>query len=261
MTIAIHELKRGRISLMAWTAAIAGMVLVCLVLFPEMKGEMDTVSDMFASMGSFTAAFGMDQLNFGELMGFYGVECGNVLGLGGAMYAAILGISALAGEEKNHTAEFLLTHPISRSRAAAEKFLAILLQICILNAVTVLVSVIMTAAIGETLQMKEFLLLHLAYLLLQVEIAAICFSVSAFLRRGSLGAGLGLALLLYFMNLLANISDQAQFLQWITPYAYADAASIISEGTLDAGRILLGLAYAAVSLLAAFWYYNRKDIA
>ncbi|MER2128192.1 ABC transporter permease subunit [Solibacillus sp.] len=37
-----------------------------------------------------------------------------MLGLGGGFFAALLGISALADEEKNRTAEFLLTHPISR---------------------------------------------------------------------------------------------------------------------------------------------------
>jgi ABC-2 type transport system permease protein len=53
-------------------------------------------------------SFGMDKLNFGEFMGYFGIECGNVLGLGGALFAALAGISALAKEEKDRTAEFLL---------------------------------------------------------------------------------------------------------------------------------------------------------
>ena len=50
---------------------------------------MDSVSDMFSSMGSFTAAFGMDKISFGNVMGFYGIECGNILGLGGAFFAGL----------------------------------------------------------------------------------------------------------------------------------------------------------------------------
>lgn len=93
MTIVKHELKQGKNSFLIWTAAIAMLLAVCVFLFPEMKGEMDGISDVFASMGSFTAAFGMDRLNFGTLVGFYAIECGNVLGLGGAFYAALCAVA------------------------------------------------------------------------------------------------------------------------------------------------------------------------
>ena len=90
MTIVRHEWKQGRTSLAVWTAGIGGLIAICIFLFPEMKGEMESVSDIFASMGSFTAAFGMDRLSFGTLIGFYGVECGNILGLGGTLFAAFI---------------------------------------------------------------------------------------------------------------------------------------------------------------------------
>ncbi len=61
--------------------------MFCVFLFPEMKGEMNAIGDVFSSMGSFSAAFSMDRLNFGTLTGFYAIECGNVLGLGGAFFA------------------------------------------------------------------------------------------------------------------------------------------------------------------------------
>ena len=84
MTILKHELRQGKLSFLIWTGSIGFLLAVCVFLFPEMKGEMDEVSEMFASMGSFTAAFGMDRLNFGTLVGYYAIECGNILGLGGA---------------------------------------------------------------------------------------------------------------------------------------------------------------------------------
>ena len=84
MTLIRHELRQGRISFIIWTASIGFLLAVCVFLFPEMKGQMEDMGDMFSSMGSFSDAFGMDRLNFGTLMGFYAIECGNVLGLGGA---------------------------------------------------------------------------------------------------------------------------------------------------------------------------------
>ena len=52
------------------TVSIAFLFAVCIFLFPEMKGEMDQVSDVFSTMGNFSAAFGMDQVSFGTLTGF-----------------------------------------------------------------------------------------------------------------------------------------------------------------------------------------------
>jgi len=261
MTIYIKELKQGVKALLIWTASIAFMMLVCILMFPEMKGEMDNVSEMFANMGGFSAAFGMDKLSFGDLMGFYGIECGNILGLGGGFFAALTAISVLAKEEKDHTAEFLFTHPVSRFSVITQKLLSVMTQIIVLNIAVVAVSLISAAAIGEEFQIKEFALLHIAYLIMQIEIACICFGISAFIRRGSIGIGLGLALALYFINIVCNISDQADFLRYITPYAYSEASDIISEAKLEAGLIAIGICISLAGIITAYIRYAKKDIA
>ncbi|MGN1346490.1 MAG: ABC transporter permease subunit [Eubacteriales bacterium] len=261
MTIFFHELRQGRKQLVTWAGAIGFLMLVCVMLFPEMKGEMADVSTMFASMGSFTAAFGMDRLNFGEFIGFYGIECGNIVGLGGAFFAALVGISALAKEEKEHTAEFLLTHPVSRTRVTAEKLAAVAAQLLLLNLLIVVLAVLSALVIGETVPWKSFFLLHLAYFFMQLEIAGICFGLSAFLHHGTLGIGLGLAVMFYFLNLIANLTEKANFLKYITPFGYSESADILTAGRLDTVLLMLGAVYTAAALAAAFVHYRTKDIA
>lgn len=260
MTLLKHELKQGSKTLAIWTASIGFLIAVCLFLFPEMKGEMDGVSDIFASMGSFTAAFSMDRLNFGTLIGFYAVECGNILGLGGAFFASLIAVSALAKEEKERTAEFLLSHPVSRVSVISSKLTALVVQIVVMNAVIFALSAACIAAIGEEPAWKEICLLHLAYFLLQLELAGICFGISAFLRRGSLGIGLGIAAMMYFLNIIANISEKAEFLKVITPFGYAEGADIVSNASLDGKLILIGMAFALIGVAAAYFWYSRKDI-
>ncbi len=260
MTIVKHELRQGKLAFAIWTAAIAFLLAVCVFMFPEMKGEMDAVGDMFASMGSFSAAFGMDQLNFGEFIGFFGVECGNVLGLGGAFFAALLGISALAGEEKEHTAEFLLTHPVSRKSVVLQKLTAVVLQITFLNLAVIAVTALSVAVIGETADIGKLALLFLAYYIMQLEVVAVTFGISAFLRRGSLGIGLGLAAVFYFLNIISNLIDETKFLKYITPFGYTDSAYIISNSALDGGYLAAGICIGVISVLIAFWKYDRKDL-
>ena len=75
MTVFFHELKRGKVSLLIWSCAIAFMLGICVLIYPEMKTQMSDISEMFADMGSFSDAFGMDKINFGTFIGYFGVEC------------------------------------------------------------------------------------------------------------------------------------------------------------------------------------------
>ena len=260
MTIVFHELKQNRVSFAVWTAAIGFLLAICVFMYPELNGEMNGVTDMFSSMGSFTEAFGMDRLDFGSFIGFYAVECGNILGLGGAFFAALIGISSLAKEEKERTAEFLLTHPVSRVKIITGKISAVLAQILLMNLLIFAVAVLSAVIIGEEIPWKELGLIHLANLLLQAELACVCFGISAFLCRGGLGVGLGLAAVLYFLNIIANISEKAEFLKYITPFGYTEAADILTEGALDGTLILVGIVFSVLSFGIAYLKYCKKDI-
>ena len=260
MTLIRHELKRAWKSTTIWTCAIGAFIVICLFMYPEMKSQTDSISSLFSSMGAFSSAFGLDILDYGSLKGFYGIECGNILGLGGALFAALAGIAALAGEEKEGTAEFLLTHPLSRTEIVTKKLIAIMIQITALNVLVYLLAVGSMAAVGEAVPWKEVTLLHLAFFLLQAEIACICFGISACLWRGGIGIGLGLAIALYFINILANLTKGADVLKYLTPFGYADGSDIITHGAINGTRLLAGLGFAACGLVLAYIRYNRKDI-
>ena len=261
MAVLKHELRQGRNALVIWTGIIAFMLGVCVLIYPEMKKQMSEISGMFADMGSFSAAFGMDKINFGEFIGYFGVECGNVLGLGGAFFAALLGISALAKEEKEHTAEFLLTHPVSRGKIVVQKLCSVFLQIAVLNVVVIGVAVLSAFFVGEMPEAKIFALLFLAYFVLQIEVAAICFGISAFISRGGLGIGLGIAALLYFLNIISNLTENAEFLKYITPFGYTEGADIIANGSINMGYLSVGRVLTVIGIGMAFYRYSRKDIA
>ena len=65
MTLVKHELKQGKPALLIWTAVIAFMLAVCILIYPEMETQMNGVSTMFAEMGTssqpFTVVFHLKQ--------------------------------------------------------------------------------------------------------------------------------------------------------------------------------------------------------
>lgn len=260
MTLVKHELRQGKVSFLIWTGGIGFLLAVCIFLFPEMQDQMEGVGNMFSEMGAFTAAFGMDKLNFGTFTGFYAVECGNILGLGGAFYSCLCAVGILSKEENGRTAEFLLSHPVSRRRIITEKLFAVLVQILALNLIIYGLALVSTAAVGGEILWKEFHLMHFAYLLMQLELAGMAFGISAFMKKNSAGVGLGIAVLMYFLNLVANIADSAEFLKYITPFGYSDGADIVAEGCLNVPMAALGLCFGAAGITAAYLKYCGKDI-
>lgn len=260
MVLFLHELKRDRIKLIIWALAISLMLLISIVIYPQMTSQMGEMGEMFSEMGEFSAAFNMDQVNFGEFRGYFAVECGNVLGLGGAFFAALLGIASLAKEEHDHTAEFLLTHPVSRTYIVLQKLAAILAEILILNLAVALASVIATLAIGQSVDAKLFFEIFLGFALMQIEIACVTFGLSAFLSGNGIGIGLGMAFVLYFMNILANLTDKAKFLRYLTPFSYADGTAIVSSGKIEVKYLIPGILFSLIGIGFAFLQYRRKDI-
>ena len=260
MTILKHELRLGRKAWIIWSASVSFLLIVTIFLFPEMKGEMDNISSMFSDMGSFSAAFGMDKMNFGTLIGYYAVECGNVLGLGGAFFVSLCAAAILCREEKERTAEFLLTHPVSRVRIISEKLMAVLIQVLAMNLIVYVLCIGSMAAVGESIPWKEVSLLHLAFLIMQIELCGICFGISAFMRKGSIGVGLGITFILYFMNLISNITEKAKGLKYITPFAYCDGSTVVTDLKLDAAKIAIGMTFCAAGIAVAYLKYTKKDI-
>ncbi len=85
-------------------------------------------------------------------------------------------------------------------------------------------------------------------MLMQFEIAGICFGISAFLRKSGLGIGIGIACLMYFLNIIANISEDARFLKYVTPFGYTE------------GYVIPGMIIMVIGIIAAYIKYTKKDI-
>ena len=166
----------------------------------------------------------------------------------------------LSKEESNRTAEFLLTNPISRVRIVTEKGLSIITQLVIFNAVVIAFSCLGILILGESADWGNLMLFHVAEFVLQLEIAGICFGVSAFIKRGNIGIGLGLATCFYFINIMSNITDKAEFLKYLTPFSYTEASYIFTEGSLEIKYLFVGIVVGIIGIICSYVMYLKKDI-
>ena len=260
MTFLKHELRMNRKLWLVWTLIVGGMILAYMMLYPAMQDSMKEMNDAFAQMGAFSQAFGMDKMSFGDAIGYYSMEVGAMLSMGGGMFAAIVGIGMLAKEEGSHVTEFIFVTPNSRNYFIRNKIIASFILIAAFDVVCMTFGFLAFLGIGEEIQLKAMLLFHGAQFFMHLEIASIGFGISAFLRKNNVGLGIGVAILLYFFSLLSNVTEKAEVLKYFTPYAYADGADIISSASWKTELMLIGLAVMVVAVVAAFFKYNKKDL-
>lgn len=260
MTVFKLELRQGRVALAVWAGVLALLLAVCVVVFGELEGQLGAFESAMDQMGDFSQALGMTSQVFTNFTAYFAVEAGSLLGLGGAFFAALLGAGAMGREEKSRTAEFLLTHPVTRAGVVGQKLLALVVEIVALNAAVLGVALLVTWGTGQRLEPRVLLCLLVAFILLQLEIAALSLALTSLTRRGGTGLCLGLAAVAYFLNLLAALTEPLRFLRYVTPFGYADGAAIAASGSLSMPHLAAGLAITAAATALAFWRYGRKDI-
>lgn len=260
-TLYKHELKTYIKSLCIWVMCVGGMGFACIMLFSDLQESMKGMAESFSSMGAFSDAFGMSQLSIATLSGFYATEVGTIHSLGGAMFAAILSTSMLSKEEDGHTSEFLFALPISRFEAINAKWLAISSHIFLFNLLCVLFYLLGIGILGEEMAMREFGIYHLFQFLMQLEIAAICYALSAIMKKNRLGIGLGIVLFLYAYDLITRIIPNLLDYKIISPFSFANAADIFSTGKSDSLAIMTGIIILSASICTANVLYSKRDLA
>lgn len=260
------EIKMNLKSLIIWSLSVGGLGLFCIILYQSMQGDMKEMADAFSNMGAFSDAFGMSTLSIASLKGYFATEVGAVHGLGSAMFAAVIAINMISKEEEGHTGEFLFALPVSRMKVLISKALCIVLMLVVFTLICtgmyyVGINIIEANVEGAEMPAGEFIRYMMMQLLMNLEIAAICYAISAASRRSSMGIGIGMALILYFYDLIGRVVPDLKDYLFVGPYSYANASEIFSGIEASASSFMMAVVVTIVMMGFAFWYYDRRDLA
>ena len=260
-TIFCKEMKLNLKALLIWSLSVGGMGLVCILLYQSMQGDMKEMADAFSNMGAFSDAFGMSTLSIATLKGFFATEVGTVHGLGSGMFASILAISILSKEEEGHSGEFLLSLPVSRKKVVSAKGLCVLSMLVIFTLICALLYAGGVWYLGEEIPMEEFVCFMGMQFLMNLEIAAVCFWLSAISGKNRMGLGIGLAMGFYFYDLIGRVVPDIKDYLFLGPYSFANASEIFSGKELSVKALILAASITIISAIMAHLCYDRRDLA
>jgi len=256
-----RELLLNMKTLLIWSLSVGILGLTCILMYQSMEGEMKDMADAFSNMGAFSEAFGMSTLSIATLKGYFATEIGAVHGLGSAMFSAIVAISIISKEEDAHTGEFLFSLPLSRKKILLSKAICVAIMLIVFTAICTLFYLAGFAYLGEEMPIKEFMTFMGRQLLMNAEIAGICFGLSSLAGKNRIGLGLGAALFFYAYDVLGRVIPDLKDYLFIGPFSYANAAEIFTDAQLPKKAIVLGIVLLICGISFAFWNYDKRDLA
>ena len=262
MNIFLRELRAGIKSLVIWSVIIALLIVVATAKFSAFAGNPDMLAILDSMPKPLLDAFGMQSFNLTTVSGFYGLML-IYLGLMGAIAAAMWGSGIISKEERDRTVEFSLVLPVSRSRVITAKALAALVNCVALVLISWGVSALAVQSYNPDRAFFDFLRLEmLAMGLIELIFLAVglllgC-AMKQYKRAGS--TAVSLILVTYFMSVISAMHKDLDFLKYFTPFRYYDAAVFLHSGQLEGKFLLISAAIVVVSLAAAYWSYNKRDL-
>ncbi|MEX2785168.1 ABC transporter permease subunit [Streptococcus sp. H49] len=260
MILLRHEWRSARTAMLVWAVSIGLLCFITISLFTSMENSAQSMAESLGSMGGLSASMGMDKMNIADFNGYYAVENALIFSVGSAMFAAYLGIISLAKEEEGHTAEFLYTLPYNRRTVWLAKYLSIVCLLLAFNCLVIFFEVAAVKLADVDLDFKAYWLYHIRAFLMQNEVAAFCLLLSAFYRKKQVGLALGLALLLYALDMLCRLIEDVAFLKYVTPYYYANAITVFSQEKLNSLYLLIAGCITVCSLAASYIILKRRDL-
>jgi ABC-2 type transport system permease protein len=262
MNIFLRELRANLKSLLIWSIVIIFLIFMATAKFSGFAGNPDTLKMLDSMPKAMLDAFGMRGFNLTTISGFYGVMF-VYFALMAAMAAAMWGSDIISKEERDKTVEFSLVLPVSRSRVITAKALAALVNCIAFVLITWLVSLVMVRSYKPDQSFYSYLALQMqAMFVIELTFLAIGLLLGCVLKQYKRSGAIAIAIILvtYFMSIISAMQQKLDFLKYFTPFRYFDAGELFRNMKMNSSYLLISLAIIIVSVILAYWVYNRRDL-
>ncbi|WP_010630384.1 ABC transporter permease subunit [Sporolactobacillus vineae] len=262
MNLFFRELKANRKALIIWSICMVIGVLSGMSKYTTYSSGGAASAALMALPHTIRAVFGMGSFDVASMSGFYAFLF-SYIELAVAVHAALLGSTIIAKEERDKTTEFLMVKPISRARVITAKLLAALVNLILLNLVTLLSSVFFVAAYNKGKDITgEIILFCVTLLVVQLVFLSLGALLAAVLRHSKASGAVATSVLFgaYIIAKVTDITTHLNVLNILSPFKYFDAADIVRGEGIGAWPVILSLALAGLFAAAAYYFYTKRDL-
>lgn len=263
MNIYKHEFKMNLRSVITWSVSIILIMLVYMSMFSSLAEDAEMMNEMLGKFPKeLLMAFGMTDMSWSTVLGFFGfifLFCQICL----AIQASNYGFSLVSIEERELTADFLLTKPVGRTQILTSKLLSAITGLTITNLVVWISSFVFINLFrnGREYEIKPLVLLLLSIVFFQMIFLSIGLVISLLVKRvrNVTPYSMALAFGMYILNAFGNMLGE-ESLDILSPFKHFEPNYIIKNVAYNLPLVLISLSVMIVSVAASYVLYLRRNI-
>jgi ABC-2 type transport system permease protein len=263
MNLFKRELIANRKSLIIWSIFLILFIAMGMQKYSALitTGSEEFMEMMNALPKGLQAVFGLNTLDVTSIVGYYGILYLYLI-LIVAIHAGMLGSNIINKEEKDKTAEFLMVKPITRSYIITNKLLASLVNISILNIISLISSIGILYILNPNFLMSDILLLHIGMFLTQLLFLVIGIGIAAITKTPKKNGMTVISILLFtfFLSMIIDVEERLEILSFLTPFKYFDAKEILPNQGINLLYILLVIIIIVTTLIVGYRVYKKRDL-
>ncbi|HUC96753.1 MAG TPA: ABC transporter permease subunit [Candidatus Saccharimonadales bacterium] len=263
MNIFLRELRAHYKGLIGWSLGMILLVAVGMAKYAALSGNGQTASQLFNALPKpFLAVMGIQGLDVNTVIGYFGVLYLYIV-LMATIHAAMIGAEIISKEERDRTSEFLYPKPVARASVVTQKLLAALVNVLILNIITLVSSIFIVAAFAHNYSNTPMVIvLTTGLLFMQLLFFALGAALAGLFKNPKLPSATTTTILLatYIIWVVIDLNSRLNLLKYITPFKYFDASIIIKDGHLDPFYMILSTVIFVVLIITTYISFNKRDL-
>ena len=109
---------------------------------------------------------------------------------------------------------------------------------------------------------KTYILLSITPIFSSIVIFALCLFLSTFTHKTkkTLGISLGIVFASYFLNIISELSENTEFLKYISVFTLADIRNVIVDVAINPLMVVLSIGITAIFVILTIIHYERKEL-
>lgn len=263
MNIFIREMKSYIKSLFLWCMGMLFMIVSGMGKFSYYDESGQSMKEIISKIPkTLRAILGFGNFDVTKASGFYGMLFLYILVMA-TIHASMLGANIISKEERDKTTEFLMVKPVSRNKIITSKLLAAILNVLILNIVTLVLSITIVGKYskGEAVT-ADIKILMTGMFILQILFLFIGTGIASISKNPKVSVSIATAVMLttFILSILTDMSSKLAILKYITPFKYFDAQNVMYGGGIKPLFVILSFVIIVSMASVTYAFYNKRDL-
>lgn len=260
MNIIFHELKCNLKALIIWVVALSLLFYVASFEY-EAFATNELINQYLDSFEPFFRALAGMSVDINTPEGYLSLVSLYIY-LPLAIYSGLLGSNIISKEERDKTAEFLFSLPVTRFKVLFSKLFVTVFYSVVINVSVLLVTYYSFGRLGTNEIYDSFVLnIGIGTFIIQLIFMSLGMGLSATLKHYKKSSGITIEILIgtFMLHILIGLTDKIDFLKYFTPFKYF-GANLMIDGDFKLVFIILSVILITTGIVTLFTFYRRRDL-